>query len=265
MRRLFDTMREHRHFFIVVTLLTLVMTFPTIIYVFKTDVFWLPTGNTLEVFIELWDIWYTKLIVSGQEDRSYTNLIYYPEGVSLAYDPKFFLFNSIVNLFQVIMPLSNAYCLAFLLLIGTTALAGYSYALWIFKDKWIALLAAAILALSPQVLAHAHWIKIAWIGQIPIFLYFAHRGIVERRASLVVLAGVLSGFLGGDHRLQLYLSGYYCGVTRVGVGRQSLARATLLGLCAATCNGVCTVMLLARVAHTGTDRVATRSTRLLRS
>ncbi len=196
MNRIRKILWQHRYFFIVVTLLTLVTTFPTIVYVFRTDVFWLPTGPAKDVFIELWDIWYTKLILAGQADRFYTNLIYYPDGVSLAYDPKFLLYNIAVNLLQLAMPISNAYCLAFLLLIGASALAAYSYALWLFKDKWIALLGAAIFALSPQILGNPHWPKIAWIWPIPIILYLVHRGIVERRASLLALAGLLSGILG---------------------------------------------------------------------
>ncbi|MCE2471080.1 MAG: hypothetical protein J4G18_04120 [Anaerolineae bacterium] len=48
MPRLLNALREHRHVFIVVILLTLVTTFPTIVYVFKTDVFWHPAGTSLD-------------------------------------------------------------------------------------------------------------------------------------------------------------------------------------------------------------------------
>ena len=196
MNRIRKILWNHRHFFIVVTLLTLVTTFPTIVYVFRTDVFWLPTGTSTDVFIELWDFWYTKLILAGQADRLYTNMIYYPDGVSLAFEPMSLLYSIAVNLLQLVMPISNAYSLAFLLLIGTSALSAYSYALWLLKDKWIALLGASIFALSPQILGHPNWPKVAWIWPIPIMLYLVHRGIVERRAMLVALAGLLSGILG---------------------------------------------------------------------
>lgn len=194
--QLLGQLREHRHFFIIFTLLILVMTFPTIIYVFRADVFWLPTGTSRDVFIELWDIWYTKQILTGQADRFFTDQIYYPAGVSLAYDPMFFLFNIVVIALQLLLPLSDAYCLSLLLLIGATALSAYACALWLFKDKWIALLAAVIFAFSPQVMGHPHWPKVAWIAPVPIILHLAHRGIVERRASLALLAGFWSGLLG---------------------------------------------------------------------
>lgn len=47
-------LRDHLHFILVVTLLTLVMTWPTIVYVFRTDVFWLPTGDSTDIFIHMW-------------------------------------------------------------------------------------------------------------------------------------------------------------------------------------------------------------------
>ena len=52
MRRVFSTLHNHRHFVIVATLLTLVMTFPTVVYIFRMDVFWLPTG-TASMFIAI--------------------------------------------------------------------------------------------------------------------------------------------------------------------------------------------------------------------
>ncbi|MCY4062842.1 MAG: hypothetical protein OXG53_10780 [Chloroflexi bacterium] len=45
MRRIIDSIRDHCHFIAVIALLIVVMTFPTIVYVFNTEVFWLPTGN----------------------------------------------------------------------------------------------------------------------------------------------------------------------------------------------------------------------------
>ena len=87
MQRLRSTFREHLHFIVVVTLLTLIMTFPTVVYVFKTDVFWLPTGGSNDVYIGFWDAWYGKQFLTGQGDRYYSNFIFYPKGVSLSSIP----------------------------------------------------------------------------------------------------------------------------------------------------------------------------------
>ncbi len=107
-----EKLKKHRHFAIVVTLLTLVMTFPTIVYVFRTDVFWLPTGRSEDAFIKLWDIWYGMKVLNGQADRWFTDLIFYPEGVSLANHPFFWPQVLVVNGLQAFMPLSNAFNLS---------------------------------------------------------------------------------------------------------------------------------------------------------
>ena len=194
MQKLRRTIREHLHFIIVVTLLTLVMTFPTIVYVFRTDVFWLPTGHGRDVYIKFWDIWYVKQILTGQADPFFTELVNYPTGVSLAFHPLFYLHSIMVNVLQGIMPLSNAYSLTFLLIILSSALAAYVYVNWLLKDKWIALFGAVIFGVNPHTIAIPTWPEVSWIATIPVIMYCFHRGVEERRASLIVFAGILSGF-----------------------------------------------------------------------
>ena len=78
MRGLRAALTQHRHFLIVVTLLTLVMTFPTVVYLFRTDQFWHPGGDSKDIFIKFWDIWYGSRILTGKADRFYTDLIVLP-------------------------------------------------------------------------------------------------------------------------------------------------------------------------------------------
>ena len=193
MSRVCAALREHRYFLLVVTVLTLVMTFPTIVYVFRTDVFWHPGGDSLDIFVMYWDIWYGKLILTGQADRFYTDLIYYPDGVSLAYQPLFSLHTFVVNLLQVLVPLSNAFSLAHLLIILSSASAAYVYLLWLFRQEWLAIFGAVIYGLGPQVIGHPNWPAIAWIAPMPLVIYFVHRGLRERRALLIILAGLVAG------------------------------------------------------------------------
>ncbi len=188
---------EHLHAIIVVTLLTLALTFPTIAHVFRTDVFWLPvgpnSGESHDLYVHLWDIWYGKQILTGQADLFYTDLIFYPEGVSLVNHPQFLPLSVFVNLLLAVMPLSNAYCLSFLLIIISSALAAYVYLHWLFQDKWLALLGAIVFGLSPQVVGYPYWPSVAWIAPIALALYCFHRGICEKRAGLIALAGLWTG------------------------------------------------------------------------
>ena len=192
MHRLSTLLREHRHFFIVVTLLTLATTFPTIVYVFKTDVFWMPTTNP-DVYIHIWDTWYGKQVLAGQADRLYTNLMFFPEGLSLN-SHQYALPNILaVMAFNLFLPVSNAFSLAWLLIIFSCALSAYVYLLWLFDDKWIALLGAIVFGFSPHVAGEPHHPVVTYLVPIPLVLYCFHRGIREQRSILVALAGLLAG------------------------------------------------------------------------
>lgn len=185
--------RAHSHFLITITLLTLAVTFPTIEYVLRTDVFWHPGGGDYDVYVEFWEIMYGAKVLSGQADRFYTDLLFYPEGVSLAFHKIFWLESIFVNVLSVVLPISNAFSAFYLFIIFSSAFSAYVYALWLFKDRWIALCSSVVFGLSPLVTAHPHNPSHAWIALIPLSLYFFHRGLIEDRRLFVAAAGLLAG------------------------------------------------------------------------
>ena len=193
MRRLFNPLREHLHFFFVVTLLTLVMTFPTIVYVFRTDVFWLPTGNSHDVFIKIWDSWYLKQILVGEANLYFTDKMFFPHGVTLAYHPLFLHFALVSNTLQNILPVSNAFSLTFLLSVVFSAFTSYLYLFYVLKDTWIALFGAVVFAFSPHVMAHPNHPDVGFVATLPLILYFFHRGVIENRRAFTIGAGLLTG------------------------------------------------------------------------
>ena len=193
MRRLSILLREHLHFFIVVTFLTLVMTFPTIVYVFRTDVFWLPTGNSHDVFIKIWDSWYLKQVLTGQANLYFTNMMFFPQGVTLEFHPLFLHFALVSNALQNILPVSNAYSLTFLLSVVFSAFSAYLYLFYVLKDTWVSLFGAVVFALSPHVMALRNIPDVGFVATLPLILYLFHRGVIENRRALVIGAGLLAG------------------------------------------------------------------------
>jgi len=192
MYQILNMLREHRHFFVVVTLLILATTFPAIVYIFNSDVFWIPTRSG-DIYTHVWDAWYGQLVLTGQADRSYTNLMFYPEGIDLGRH-SYVLPNILaVIVFKLILPLQNAFNLAWLLIIFSCALAAYVYLLWLFEDKWIALFGAVVFAFSPHVASEPHHTDVTYIVPIPLVLYCFHRGIREQRTVLIILAGLITG------------------------------------------------------------------------
>ncbi len=193
MRHLRRCLTEHWHFILVVTVLTLVTTWPTLNYVWRTDVFWLPTGGSSDVFIKLWDVWYGGKFLTGQADRFYTDLMFYPEGVSLTFNSFFIPHVIVVNALQAFLPLSNAYSLTYIIIVFFTAITAYVYTHWLFRDKWLALFGATVFSFSPHVLGHPNHPEISFVALFPPALYCFHRGVAEGRRRLIIVAGLLTG------------------------------------------------------------------------
>ena len=210
--RIISQLRENRYLVIIVTLLTLVMTFPTILYVFRTDVFWLPVGQDGDALTEIWDTWYGKLFLSGQADRFFTDRIFYPNGVSLVYHPLNLPYIVVVNVLQTIMPISNAFSLAYMLIIFTSTFAAYIYLRWLIVDKWVALLGAFVFGFSPHVLGHPNHPNNALVATLPLLIYGFHRGMREDRAKWVIAAGLLTG---ATSVINIYA--YVCAVFSLGL------------------------------------------------
>lgn len=218
MRVTLRLLRQHLHFIVVTTLAVLIITFPTIVYAFRADVFWLPVGNSNDVFFSFWDTWHIKQVLTGQADLFYTNALFYPQGLPLVYQSFFVPHAIVVNALQIFMPLSNAFCLAYLLVIFTSALSAYVYLLYLFTDKWIALFGALVFALSPYVVAKANLPSQAFVAPLPLVLYFFHRGFNEKRTSLIIIAGLFAGLT-----CAASLYNYVCLLVTLGLGILALA------------------------------------------
>ncbi len=219
MKRLGFILRDHIHCLAITAVLILIMTFPTIEFVFRTDVFWLPTGKSSDVFIEIWDVWYGGQVLNGSADRFHSNALFFPEGVSLVYHPINFPYVIVVNALQTVMPVSNAFCLAYLLIIYLSALSAYVYLLYLFENKWIALFGAVIFGCSPHVIGHPHHPNNALIATLPWAIYFFHRGLVEKRWPLALASGVVTGL---TSIINIYA--YICILMTLGGGIIAFAR-----------------------------------------
>ena len=168
------------------------MTWPAFPQIFDTERFWLVRQN-IDANMLFWDAWYLKLLLAGQADFYYTDLLFHPTGVSLAFHnfslPHMIVFAGL----QAIMPASNAFNATFLLLSFSTAAAGYIYLCYLFRDKWVALFGAVVFATGAFILTRPAHPNIAFIATIPLSLYFLHRGLLEVRLKFLLIAGALIG------------------------------------------------------------------------
>ena len=81
----FSWLRNHLPFIIIVPLLIIIMTWPTIVYVFDGETFSVPTRNT-DVWQKLWDVWHGEQFLAGRSSFYHSDAMFYPSGVSLAYE-----------------------------------------------------------------------------------------------------------------------------------------------------------------------------------
>lgn len=192
MSRIVTVLRNHLHFVLIVPLLIIVMTWPTFRYVFDTEVFWLPT-NVQDVWINFWDAWHFESLMAGRAELLFTNLLFYPNGVSLAFDTPTYPHILAFNVLKAFMPLSNAYNLTYLLIIFVTTLSAYIYIVYLLRHKWISLFGAVIFGCSIYVIARPSQPIVTTIATVPLSLYCFHRAVLENRSLFAIYSGILIG------------------------------------------------------------------------
>ena len=192
MTRLTRTFRNHWHFLLVVSLLIVVMTWPTILYVFKTDVFWVPVDSG-DVWITFWNAWYLESLIAGNANFFRTDLMFYPEGLSLVYHNFTVPHMLIFGILQQAMPASNAFNFTYLLVIVLACSSAYIYLLYLFNHNWVSIFGAVLFGFSGYIVGRPQNPGSAYLAVVPLSLYFFHRSINERRWSFTLVAGFLVG------------------------------------------------------------------------
>lgn len=183
--------REHLPFCLIIPALIVLMTWPTLYHVFETDAFWLPTSGE-DVWFELWEGWYGGQILRGKADLLYTDLLFYPQGASLAFHQYTVPHMLAYVLLRALLPISNAYNLAFLLTLFANALATYVCANHFIKDRWICLFGAAVVGISVA-LRYKSDAQFWTYYTIPLSIYFLHRAVVEGKRLCAILSGLAVG------------------------------------------------------------------------
>lgn len=203
-------MRKHLHFWLLVPALIILMTWPAFYYVLEGETFWIPSGGN-DVWYELWEGWYGGQILRGRADLFYTDLLFYPEGVSLIYHQHTVPHMLQYQLLRFVLPISGAYTLAFLLTLLANGLAAYICANLFIRDKWISLYAGAFVAICITLRAKTD-AQFWTFYTLPLAIYFLHRAICERNRLFAIACAFAVG-------ITVYIGFYVlvCLVLTVGV------------------------------------------------
>lgn len=212
-----SAIRKHIHFWLLVPALIVMMTWPAFYHVLEGETFWIPSGGN-DVWYELWEGWYGGLILRGRAELFYTDLLFYPDGVSLIYHQHTVPHMLLYQLLRLALPISSAYSLAFLLTLLANGLAAYICANLFVKDKWISLYAGAFIAICITLRAKTD-AQFWTFYTLPLAVYFLHRAICERSRLFAIACAIAVG-------TTVYIGFYVlvCLVLTVGVYGLHLAR-----------------------------------------
>lgn len=191
MHRLRSALVNHRHFLIVVTILIVVMTWPTVLYVFRTDVFWLPIDSG-DTFIKVWEAWYLERILENPANYSHTTMSFYPDGMSLSYHIFTVPHMILQRLLQMMMPVSNAYNAASLIIIASGSFAAYVFILHLTGSRWASLFGSIVFGFSGYIVGRSPQPDHTFLVFFPLALYCLHRALQERRWRFVFFCAALT-------------------------------------------------------------------------
>lgn len=189
---LMRALRNHSPALIILPALIIAMTWPTLALIVDANTIAFPTRNT-DVFQKLWDVWHGRQFLAGHTAFYHSDALFYPGGLSLAYEN--FSLPHMLSVFVLgaILPAANAYNLTYLLIIFAVALSGYFYLNYLFRDRWLAAVGATVFGLSQHVVAHAAHPDVNLIVSLPLTAYCFQRGIREWRIRYIVCCGLIGG------------------------------------------------------------------------
>ena len=186
------SLRRHWPFLLLFPLLILAMTYPSVARLFDSEGFWL-VQNDIDARMLLWDAWYFERLITGRADFYFTDLLFHPTGVSLAFHNFSLPHMALLSALKLFLPAAKALNLAYLILTFLNAAAGYVYLHYLFRDRWVALFGTVVFGASAFIIARPAHTNIAFIATIPLSLYWLHRGLLEERLAFMLMAGLTIG------------------------------------------------------------------------
>ena len=192
MSRLSAALRRHLPFVFIMPLLIVVMTWPALPEILDGDSVWLHTGGA-DPWYKFWDAWHIKRVLAGQADYFFSDAIFHPHGVSLAFHqialPHALVFYGL----QSVLPLANAYNLCFLLILFINAWAAYLLLRHLLGEGWVSLFGAMVFCMAPQFLTAPILPDLILTAPMPLAVYCFRRAVMEDRRAFAALAGIAIG------------------------------------------------------------------------
>ncbi|MGD8806043.1 MAG: hypothetical protein PVH65_09340 [Chloroflexota bacterium] len=175
-------------------------------------------------------------LLSGQWPP-YSDMIFYPQGVSLIYHNLAYFHALLWLPLQAVMSEATAYSLVFMATFAFNGLAVFLFVRDETRSNAAAFLAGLIGAFWPYILGHHHHPNLNLIAWVPLALIFLRRTLLRQRISDAIIAGVMVALIGISRWQMLVLGGvliglyyiYYLATHRAAWGRRIFALTLLIG------------------------------------
>ena len=185
-------LRNHWHVLLILPLVIIVMTWPTVLRLFDADEFWVHNHNW-DINHRLWDSWHLGQVLAGRAELWYSVDMYHPQGASLVFQHISFPHALFLLGLKPLLSADDANNLFFLLILIFNGFSAYVLVLHLNRDKWVALFGAVVVALGISFSGRSSVADLICIGTLPLTIYFIHRAIFECRPFFAALAGFCAG------------------------------------------------------------------------
>ena len=181
---------------LIYTLLTLILTYPTVFKINTHIPGDLIAGADEDAWHDLWSFWWIKKSLTSLSNPYFTDYLYYPNGVNLAFLEMSF-FNSFLSIpLQLFFNLTTIYNLLFFFHYIIAALGAYLLVYYLTKNKYASFIAGFIFAFSPYHTIHSIGnFSLQSIGWIPFFILYFIKIFDEKTIKNVVLATIFLLFI----------------------------------------------------------------------
>jgi hypothetical protein len=202
--------RRRRTLLVLLTfiLLTVVMTWPLAAQLGTL----VPAGIGNDVSIHLWTFWWVKTAITEGRNPFYTDLLFHPHGVSLAYHNISWLSIAIWLPLQAIVGINAAYSLVFM---GFFALNGF--AMYLLAREWTgsslaAFVGGLIYGFWPFTLSRSGQPNMIVVCWVPLVLLYLRRTLEKGRKQDAVLAAIFLALTGMARWHLLIMGGVIVGL-----------------------------------------------------
>ena len=153
-------------------------------------------GGTSDLWVHQWTFWWVKTSLASGQNPFFTDLLFYPNGVSLAYQNVAWLNIAAWLPLQAILGGATAYSLVYILVFALNAFSMFLFAEELTESPLAAFVAGIVFGFWPYTMSHYGHPNMMAVFGVPLALLFLKRTLEQDGLRDALLAGVFLALIG---------------------------------------------------------------------